>query len=72
MKRKSPRTCQSSSFSPRSAKQISESFSTNEHYIKRNPVHYVNLKQAIEKWRLNCFFSKKLTFVTETSFHLKE
>ena len=72
MKRKSPRTCQSSSFSPRSAKQISECFSTNEHYIKRNPVHYVNLKQAIENWRLNCFFSKKLTFVTETSFHLKE
>ena len=37
-------------------KQISESFSTNRHYNKRDSVHYVNLKQAIENWRLNCFF----------------
>ena len=58
MKRKSPRTCQSYSASRQSAKQICESFSTNGHYNKRNSVHYVNLKKAIENWRLNCFFSK--------------
>ena len=72
MKRKSPRTCQSYSPSPRSANQISESFGTKGHYNKRNSVKYVNLKQEIENWRLNCFFSKKSTFVTETSFQLKE
>ena len=60
MKRKSSRTCQSYSPSPRSAKQVSESFSTNRHYNKRDSVHYVNLKQAIENWRLNYFFSKKV------------
>ena len=36
MKRKSQRTCQSYSLSPRSAKQISESFSTNRLKNKRN------------------------------------
>ena len=72
MKRKSPSTSQSYSLSLRSAKQISESFSANRHYNKRNSAHYVNLKQTIENWRLNCFFSKKSTFVPETSFQLKE
>ena len=64
MKRKSPCTCQSYSHSSRSAKQISESFSTNGHQNKK--------LCTLENWRLNCFFSKKSTFVTETSFQLKE
>ena len=41
-------------------KQISESFSTNRHYNKRDSVHHVNLKQAIENWGLNCFFWKQV------------
>ena len=59
MKRKSPCTCQSYSHSSRSAKQISESFSTNGHQNKK--------LCTLENWRLNCFFSKKSTFVTERS-----
>ena len=54
MKRKSSRTCQS--FTAVSKALISESFRTNRHYNKRDSVHYVNLKQTIENWRLNCFF----------------
>ena len=79
MKRKSSRTYQSYSPSPRSAKQINESSSTKVHlkdiYVKnkRNSVHYVNLKQAIEKLEtVNCFYSKMSTFVNETSFQFKE
>ena len=55
MKRKSLRTYQSFPPSLWSAKQITESSSTNGQYRdiqvknKRNSVHYVNLKQAIQK-----------------------
>ena len=57
MRRKSPRTYQESYYSsPRSAKQISESFSIYKRTLqrhlganKRNSVHYVNVKQAKEK-----------------------
>ena len=62
---------QESNFSsPRSAKQLGESF------MILNSVHYVNLKQAKEnletKLLLLVFFSKMSTFVTETSFQFKE
>ena len=77
MKRKSPSTCQSYSLSPRSAKQISESFSANRHYNKRNSVHYVNLKQTIENWTELLFLKKvniqnypfSLLFPTVIPFH---
>ena len=60
MRRKSSRTKQSYSPSPRSAKQISESFRTNGWKVKRkrNSVHYVNLKQAIEKLETELLFLK--------------
>ena len=58
MKRKSQRTCQSYSLSPRSARQISESFNTNGHKNKRNSVHYLNLKQVKEKLETELLFLK--------------
>ena len=64
MKRKSPRTYQESNFSsPRSAKQLGESFSTNEMTfelkLKKTSVHYVNLKQAKEKLDTELLFLNK-------------
>ena len=62
MKWKSPRTYQSYSPSPRSAKQISESFNGHWKGIKvknrRNSVNYVKLKQAIDKLETELLFLK--------------
>ena len=67
MKRKSPRTYQSYSPSPRSANLISEFFSTKtdtkRHLSEKSPKetlspHYVKLKQAIEKLETELLFLK--------------
>ena len=64
MKWKFPRTFQSYSPSTRSAKQISESFiqtPTKKAFrwkMKATSVHYVNLKQAMEKLETELIFLK--------------
>ena len=69
MKRKSPSTYQSYSPSPRSAKQMSESSSTNGHEkgievkIKRNSVDCVDLEQAREKLETELLFLKAKSHV---------
>ena len=76
MKRISPRTYQSSSSSPRSAKQIGESKRTLKRHLGKKwkkVCTLCNTWSGLKKnWRLNCLFSKMSTFVTETSFQFKE